>query len=135
MRVPALLLPGCFRLPAGGDAWRIARVLAGILALALLSACQQEQITVTDFSTRVHLPPPAAGASVVGLILETELSASAPIQLNIGCNGAVDVRLTIPNGRKFTQRIDWYSACAELSFSVGKARPKAITIEYQFQTL
>lgn len=92
-------------------------------------------MTVTEFAHTLKLTPPDAGAAVVGLILETELIASAPIQLNVGCNGAVNVRLTVPNGRRFTHRIDWYSRCAELSFSTGSAVAKSITIEYRYQTL
>lgn len=116
-------------------AWRTVGVSASVIALALISGCQDRKITLTEFSKTYKLSPPVAGASVVGLIFETELSASAPVQLNVGCNGEVDVRLTVPNGRKFTQRIDWYSGCAEVSFSTGSAVAKSITIKYRFQTL
>lgn len=115
-------------------ALRTVGVSTGLIALALISGCQDREITLTEFSKTFKLPPPVAGASVVGLILETELNASAPIQLNVGCNGAVNVRLTVPNGRKFRQRIDWYSDCAEVSFSMGSALAKSITIKYRFQT-
>jgi hypothetical protein len=116
-------------------ALRAARVSTGLIALACCAGCQEREIRLTDFSKTVKLAPPAAGASVVGLILQTELNASAPIGLNIGCNGAVNVRLTVPHGRKSTQRIDWYSDCAEVSFTVGRALAKSLTIHYRFQTL
>jgi hypothetical protein len=110
-------------------------VSAGIIALMLVSGCQHHKITLTDFSKTFKLSAPAAGSAVVGLLLETELDASAPILLNVGCNGVVQVRLRVPNGLKFTQRIDWYSDCAELSFSTGTALPKSMTIQYRFLTL
>jgi hypothetical protein len=120
--------PGIFSL-------RTVWVSAGVIALTLVSGCQDQKITLTDFSKTFKLSAPAAGSAVVGLILETELDASAPIQLNVGCKGVVQVRLKVPNGLKFTQRIDWYSDCAELSFSTGTALPKSMTIKYRFQTL
>ena len=108
---------------------------APVLAFALLAGCQGRTITTTDFSKTFKLSPPATGAAVVGLILEVELSATAPIQMNIGCGGAVHARLTIPNGQQFRQRIDWYSDCADISFSLGNAVAKSITVKYRFQTL
>lgn len=117
------------------SALRIIGFSVGIISLTFISGCQDQEITLTDFSKTSKLSPPVAGASVVGLILETDLSASAPIQLNVGCNGAVNVSLTVPNNRKFRQRIDWYSHCAEVSFSTGNSLAKSITIKYRFQIL
>lgn len=114
---------------------RSAGVFAGLIVLGLICGCQDRKITLTDFSRTFTLQPPAAGAAVVGLVLETELDASAQIHMHIGCKGDVKVRLAVPNGRKFRQRTDWYSDCAELSFATGNARAKSISIKYRFQTL
>lgn len=137
MKMPALPLHSLpvFPLRQCSHALRTVRACAWVIAWALISGCQDREVTLTDFSKTITLTPPAPGTPVVGLILDTELSASAPLQLNVGCNGAVDVRLMVPNGRKFTRRIDWYSTCAEVSFSVGSAVAESITIEYRFQTL
>ena len=114
---------------------RTAGVATAALVLALGCGCQDRTIRLTDFSQTVRLTPPVAGTAVVGLILDTELDAPAPIQLNLGCNGTVEARLTVPNGRRFRQRTDWYSDCAEVSFSVGRIPAKSMTIRYRFQTL
>lgn len=107
----------------------------GVLAAALAFGCRDRTLTLADFSASARLTPPAAGAAVVGLVFETELEATAPVRLDVGCDGAVLASLTIPNGRPSRQRIDWYSGCAELSFAQGSVRPESIRIRYRFQTL
>lgn len=135
MLASRFLAPGIFPRCPLSAAWRNSGAFAGLIALLLISGCQDTKITLTEFSHTTKLTPPAAGSSVVGLILETELSASAPVQLNVGCDGAVAVRLTVPNGVRSKHRIDWYSDCADLSFSTGSTVAKSISIRYRFHTL
>lgn len=110
--------------------------VAGIFA-ATLFACTPPQpaLTITDFSKPVRLQPGTPGKKIVGLILETELSASSPIDLHLGCHGRVEATLTVPAGVKWSRRLDWYSDCAEVTFSVGQARATSLILAYQFQSL
>ncbi|GEM_PF-2926955 len=106
----------------------------GVLA-ALVSGCQDPTPTLADFSAGARLTPPASGTRVVGLVFETELDATAPVRLDVGCDATVLASLTIPNGGPSRQRIAWYSGCAELSLAQGSVRPESIRIRYRFQTL
>ena len=102
-----------------------------------LCACTPPQpaLTITDFSKPVRLQPGAPDQKIVGLMLETELAASAPIYLHVGCHGRVEATLTVPAGKKWSRRLDWYSDCAEVTFSVGQAKVTSLVLTYRFQSL
>ncbi len=113
------------------------RTMGALTVVASMSACSPPpaSLTITDFSRPVRLHPAAPGQQTVGLILEGRLQASAPIALHLGCDGRVQTTVTIPPGQKFSQRMDWYSDCAEVSFSTGQARASSLALTYRFQTL
>ena len=116
--------------------WRVATaILIGIAVSLAFAGCQNQSITITDFSKTFKLTSPATRKAVVGLLLETDLNASAPIDMKIGCGGVVHARLKVQNYLKTSQRIDWYSDCAEVSFYIGGGQASSITVSYRFQTL
>lgn len=116
---------------------RLAAVrIACVLAMVFAAGCaERQEVTITDFSQSVKLVPPGSGKPVVGLMLEAHLQASAPIQLHLGCKGKVDKSITVPNNQALSQRIDWYSDCAEASFSLGSGPATSMNLRYQFLTL
>lgn len=107
-----------------------------ILIMALMvSACNKRGLMITDFSTTIKLDISTKKKSVIGLVLTTELDATGPITLNIGCHGNIFSHVTIPANHHFSQRIDWYDNCAEISFDVGASHARSIYIEHDLQTL
>lgn len=115
---------------------RAAAHVACVLSVLSAAGCaERQEVTITDFAQSVKLVPPSSGKPVVGLMLEAHLRASAPIQLHLGCKGKVDTSITVPNNQPFSQRLDWYSDCAEASFSMGSGTATSMTLRYQFQTL
>ncbi|WP_157359650.1 hypothetical protein [Caldimonas brevitalea] len=114
---------------------QLTRVVGGLAAAAMVavvtSACTRPDITLADFSKTIQLDPKAAEGQVVGLYLEIDLDAKAPITVNLACEGKVKTKQVVPPGRS-VQRWDWYSWCAELSFEVGNAQARSIAISYEF---
>ena len=106
-----------------------------LLSAALISACTGREVTVTDFSRTIQLVPEAPDSQIVGLLLHTDLDATSEVVLDIGCGGTVQTQLTISPNRKSDHRIDWYSACAEISFSQGAAHARSMKLSYRFLKL
>jgi hypothetical protein len=101
----------------------------------MVCACTNREALITDFSKTIQLGSGVSGRKIVGLLLQTELDATAPVTMNIGCKGTVQAKLIISPNETSKNRIDWYSECAEVSFEVGSARPRSMLLSYKFQSL
>ncbi|KQP12034.1 hypothetical protein ASF45_32010 [Pseudorhodoferax sp. Leaf265] len=104
-----------------------------VVAAIALSACGGDELRVDDFSKTFELESGQSKGGVVGLIFQTTLDSNGPIVMNIGCNGDVLSRITVTPGENGERRIDWYTPCAQASFSVGDAVPTSFTLSYRFQ--
>ncbi len=111
------------------------RLAATILAMMMVFACTDREALITDFSKTIQLASGVSGRKIVGLLLQTELDATAAVSMNIGCEGVVQAKLIIFPNETSRHRIDWYSECAEVTFEVGTAKAKSMLLSYKFQSL